>query len=335
MGPQRRHRSSEPHAEPDALAVQPARSPVADVLALQRSAGNAAVTRMLTPAGRPTLGRNGPTTATPTFTNADIQAVWDANKDKATPEQQASLEQLDKSQTGVWKHLSWSAIAASTARRVFNPSLINQDVLGVCGPAAVLNGTAGRDPKGYVDLVISIFVTGKAAGSDTKTKLRDNEPPTTMDPCDWMVLSSMQTVTNTFLDFTGKPDDDSAMGTGPGEQKWMLEKFGGAVNTTVYSCEWWGVEDQTKKVSDLLTKHGKDVTVLMSVASNLIDDEDAKENPRDHAIRLLAPVTWTDAEVVAQVYTWGSTRTLKMKPKNYERFVFRYTVGAHKKDISL
>jgi hypothetical protein len=152
-----------------------------------------------------------------------------------------------------------------------------------------------------------------------------------------MTLSAMQDVSNSVYDYYGQADKNKwntadREGLTAGTVTDLLGQFSGAVDTTTYSCQVWGVESQTKKVNKLMTDHPGDVAVVIFLSSKIMQDENAKGGT-DHFVRLLAPVRWSDTSVEADIFTWGGKRTVKMSPKNYSRMVGAYSVGAYKKGI--
>ena len=317
----------EPAATPVTAGAQPH---VAFALSVQRTAGNAALVRLL--ARRAVIARQ------PVEVASVLQDIWDEEHAGATEAQNDAVKLLSvKPAESAWTELKWSLVSRTAAQRVYHPERINQADLGVCGPAAALHALSERDPRAYARLVIQIFETGTAAGKKVNKTLRSNTPMKGQAHADWMVLSAMQDVTNDVLEYHGRPDSGdffslSREGAPDTGVKYLLEKFSGCVATTTYSCNWWGVKDQTEKVNKLLADHGSDVVVVMFVASKIMTDENAKGD-QDHFIRLLKPVRWGADSVEADVFTWGGTRTLKMKPKNFERMTYEYIVGATKKGI--
>jgi hypothetical protein len=298
------------------------------------------------PPGAPSAGPASAVHAPVTFKNADLKRIYDAHSSSSTAEQTAALQSLDDARSGPWENLEWADVAKSTAKRVYNPKAINQSVLGVCAAAAVLNSTAGKNPRDYVNLVIEIFEKGTANGEDIKKNktLLENAPPSGMDPSDWMVLSAMQHITNAVFSYYGQPPSPESQKKGevehgatalPEQTQEMLEKFGGCVKTDFYSCWIWGVHTESMKVNDLLRKYGDDVVVIMYVRVNILDDQYAKDRGSTHAPRLLKPMSYTDAEVNFDIYSWGKNISYKMQTGNFERMVLGYVVGARKNEISL
>ncbi len=186
-----------PDAERDTVVAQPATAPgpvAARILALQRAAGNAAVARMLARGPAPTDGR-----VLARFADAGIQAVADAYKGTLSADQSGALELLDQQNgmiSGPWSKLDWASVARGAADRVLHPEHIQQNPLGLCGPAAVANYAAAVTPGTYAYDVISIFEDGKWGSDTVNSSLLNNTPMAGMDQADWMLLSAIQDVTN-------------------------------------------------------------------------------------------------------------------------------------------
>lgn len=326
-----------------------ARSPAAWALSLQRTAGNAAVAHMVSTGAVRTLarGNDGGTAtvtapATTTFKSSGIQEAVRKAPASPTPRQLEALKVLDTVRAdGAWATIKWNPVANGAARRVLNPDLIDQHVLDVCGPAAALHASAGRDPMDYVKLVVEVYENGTAKGKKVNANLLGGTRPPRgdrdeqMSQVDWMVLSAMQDVTNTFMKYEGYVGD-KASGFLPFGMMTLLEDFAGCVKTTHYSCLLWGVEEETAKVTRLLRDHGDDVVVVIAVNDELLHEQNADPWPKpNHFVRLLEPVEWKSDRVTTAIFTWGSRMPIDMPPAKFRRMVGGYTVGARKADIGL
>ena len=318
------------------------------VLALQRTAGNAAVAHIVQTAPVRTLarGNDGGTAtvtapATTTFKSPGIKEAVRTAPAPPTPRQLEALKVLDTGRAeGAWATIKWNPVANGAAKRVLNPDLIDQHVLDICGPAAALHASAGRDPMDYVKLVVEVYEHGTAKGKKVNANLLGATRPTSdrdeqMSQVDWMVLSAMQDVTNTFRKYEGYVGD-KASGFLPFGMMTLLEHYSGCVKTTHYSCLLWGVEEETAKVSKLLRDHGDDVVVVIAVNDELLHDKNADPSPKpNHFVRLLEPVEWKPDRVTTTIFTWGSRMPIDMPPAKFRRMVGGYTVGARKADIAL
>jgi len=271
------------------------------VTALQRSAGNAAVVRLLSRS--------------------------------ATAEDQASAEHLvDQagSLTGPWSKLDWTQVAKSAHDRVQHPEKINQNPLGLCGPAAVLNYLAETEPGTFTYDVESVFEDGDWDGKRFNSTLLANPTMPGMDPLDWMMLSAMQDNANDVLDYYGR-ETKVRDGESAGDLKHTMLAWTKIQDTAHYTCSYWGVEDETKRVSDLLRNYGDDVCVVIEVDSTTLQNENARDS-NDHYVRLRKPIDYGDT-VSFEIFTWGSNRSLKFKKDNFDHMVDGYIVGARRPGI--
>ena len=63
-----------------------------------------------------------------------------------TKDKKLAIMTLDATPKGVWDNLDWDLVSVGAAARIFDPTLIDQKVLGVCGPAAALSAEALLSP---------------------------------------------------------------------------------------------------------------------------------------------------------------------------------------------
>jgi hypothetical protein len=319
-------------ASASALAtVGPAGLTRANLLALQRVAGNRGVGRVLA------------RLTGETFTNAKIQAHYAAFTGTVTDAQKKALHKLDDSLTGVWTKLNWDDVAASTAARVLKPTIIDQKLLGVCGPAAALQEDAQNNAEDYVALVRECFASGTVHGSrKVNDTLLGLAPHNNMDPSDWMMLSAIQDKANYVRDFKGVPTTDSdpwynkrgldREGTKSGNQAWILRTVNHCVEVIEYTCSMWGEVAETTTVSDLMRKHGTDVVVLVENDGGYLDNDGtgAGDGHANHWVRLMGPVNFKDGKAEFTVFTWGKTLTLSWDLAKFKKWVYGYQVGSKK-----
>ncbi|MGA2009318.1 MAG: hypothetical protein ABSH51_02115 [Solirubrobacteraceae bacterium] len=308
------------------------------VLSLQCTAGNGAVTRLV--GARRSVGdpvaRLSRDTATTAFSDPAIQSAYDANKAVTSSDQLSGLELLDREHgviAGPWAKLDWAQISGSAADRMYHPEHIQQNPLGLCGPAALLNYVATATPGTYAYDVISIFEDGAWGGKKLNSTLLGNAALGGMDPCDWMMLSAIQDLSNSVLDYNGR-ETKYRDGQSIGDLQSSMTSLTKIQKTTEYSCGYWGVKEQSLKVNDLLARYGNGVCVVMEVDSTTLQAETARGS-NDHFIRLLKPMTYGEDSVGFTVFTWGSNRSLTFKRENFEHMVDGYVVGATRSDIQL
>ena len=256
--------------EPERVAAEPAelrgavrmptrRTATEQILGLQRSMGNRAVARL--------LSRETGTA----YVDPGVKKVSEANP-SLTSDQQGGLQSLDQAHgiiSSAWSKLKWEDVSAGAADRIANPSHISQSPLGTCGPAAVLNYLAATEPGTFAYDVQSIFESGKWGKKQINQTLLNNECQPGMDPCDWMMMSAFQDLSNDVLDFYGRPSDLRAGGF-DSDAAWMLTAFTKVSKTKSLWSEMFGVKAQTEKVSKLLATYGDKVAVFVDVASQTI-----------------------------------------------------------------
>ena len=287
--------------------------------------------------------------AAPVFSNTNIQNIYVANSASAAPGQIAGLKALDVSLSGPWKNLAWATIAASAAQRVFTPSIIDQQTLGVCASAAALQAEAATNALGYAQVVCAIFSKGELGGTKVNADLLAATPVSGMDPCDWMMLSAAQDTSNLIRDFKGQPDEGKYQrGLGPQGTKsineaFLLKSLDECVKTSKISCSFFGKEDDSKKVQALMAANGDKLVVLVENDGSMLvnpttEAVDGTGNPDchvtgDHSVRLIS--LSYGATVKFKIFTWGQEVELTWDKARYDTWVYGYMLGAKDASIDL
>ena len=342
-----------------ALSVATFEAGPAGILALQRSAGNRAVSRLIARSARPgrVLARDTILKDLETkiedakagkYKDPKIQAVHDRNK-PGTEAQRLALAWLDWSSapSSKWANLTWANVAEQAAERAFHPNLINQKALGVCDMAAVLNFEATVDPAGYTQLVYECFSQGTMKGKKLNSKLLGNTAMAGQDEVDWMLLSGMTDSTNDWYQYYGRPDpnpmkwsDSKREGFLAGDDKWALTKFAGAVETKVIDTpKAADVIPATKTVNDLLTKHPNDVAVLIRLSASVLQNPASDENNLNHTVRLTKPALITEdpdptkGTVKADIFTWGGILPWSGTERQWQHMIWAFVVASRAKSV--
>jgi hypothetical protein len=287
--------------------------------------------------------------AAPVFSNTNIQNIYVANSASASPGQIAALKALDVSLSGPWKNLAWATIAASAAQRVFTPSIIDQQTLGVCASAAAVQAEAATNALGYAQDVCAVFSKGELGGTKVNKDLLAAKPVSGMDPCDWMMLSAAQDTSNLIRDFKGQPDEGEwQRGLGPQGTKaineaFLLKSLDKCVKTSKISCSFFGKEDDSKKVQALMAANGDKVVVLVENDGSMLINPTTKAvdgtgNPDchvtgDHSVRLIS--LSYGATVKFKIFTWGQEVELTWDKGRYDSWVYGYMLGAKDASIDL
>ncbi|MCB0968473.1 MAG: peptidoglycan-binding protein [Ilumatobacter sp.] len=274
------------------------------------------------------------------FHHADLQAIWLLNS-PGTAQQRQAFEILDVDTTGPWQHVQWNAVRAETARRVFDPNLISQETLSVCGPATIAHMQADLAPAAYAAFVRQVFETATIDGDTANDDLLANVPAGRvdgagpMDQVDWMLLSCMRDTENAIVDFDGNASDLFSGITMPGEMAEWMEEILGCVETEHYTSYLWGEVSNAETVSNLMRAHGDGVVVAMLVDHDKLQNRSGAINIPDHWIRLLRPIDISGDQITVHVYTWGAEYTFNYDEDGFEDVLFEFVVGALQPGISL
>jgi hypothetical protein len=265
-----------------------------------------------------------------------IKPVTDSHP-PVTAAQARALQTLDVNPAGVWSNLDWATVSIGAAKRVLNPELIDQSVLGLCGPAAALNADAVLAPESYASLVVAVFQTGKIGKNSVNETLRSGTPPGGMDQSDWMLMSALQDVNNAVYSYYGRADkaEEKKRGGQPTSQVEADLKATGCVATTTYDCLYWGEIDEATKASDLLRAHPADVEVIIFLSAGLLQRTKDADSTPNHFVRLIKPMSINDVEVSFDAFTWGANRSYKFTVPEFKKLVSAFIVGTRNKAVTI
>jgi peptidoglycan hydrolase-like protein with peptidoglycan-binding domain len=296
------------------------------------------------PPGNVPPGNVPPTPETPAFASPALQAIWIAQTagGPGRPDQRRAFEILDVNATGPWQNVPWEAVRTGAARRVFTPSLINQQTLNVCGPATIAHMKADLDPAGFATLVWEVFTTATIDGDRANEDLLANSianrvrSEQQMAAVDWMLLSCMRDTENAVFDYEGNSSEDFSAMTMPGEMAEWMEEIIGCPETEHYTSYLWGEVSNAQTVSNLMRSHGSDVVVAILVDADAMQKTDFTFNIPTHWVRLLTPIEFQgDDHITMRVYTWGSEREYIYTEDEFEDVLFEFVVGARRPGINL
>ena len=265
-----------------------------------------------------------------------------------TEDKRLAIMALDAIPEGVWDHLDWDLVSVGAAARIVNPALIDQKVLGVCGPAAALNAEAVLSPRSYADLVVNVFHTGKVGAKAVNDTLKKATPLAGMDQSDWMLLSAIQDVNNRVYKYYGRQSEVRESHTTGQVEDDM--KATGCVATTTYTCYVTGEIDAATKASNLLGGHAAAIEVVIFLKAGPLNDpsfQKTADRPGDpiskgspnHFVRLIEPMTFTPNDVTFKAFTWGSVRgdekRYTFSLSNFQRLVSAFVIGSRDPAIKL
>jgi hypothetical protein len=321
-------------------------SPVDQILYLQRTIGNRAVTRLIEsgtlPADLQVVQRQAAGTAA--YTTPAIQGVYQGMLNAGitpTNEQLWALDVLDVQVTGPWKNVTWATVQDEAGQRIFDPNMIHQGTnTPLCGPSVIVHALASQDPVGYATLVKEVFQKAEVNGTRADDDLLNASPLTVMDEADWMVLSCMRDTENWLVDYEGGTitDEGFAGMTMPGEiQEWM-ETLLKCVETTTYISYACGEVDNVTAVKDLLDRHGNDIIVAMLVDFHYFQNkpQDATANVPSHWVRVLSIPQASAAQIKIEAYDpydRGSVQIYEFPPLDIEDVLFEFVVGSTRPNL--
>ena len=215
--------------------------------------------------------------------------------------------------TSAWKNLTWPPVRLEAAKRVFNPSLIDQATTGTCGFAAALFSEA-RSASAYINSVIDVFSTGKYESFDVPLKVRGRPPIPRMAKVDWLMLTASQNKHNSESGakaYLGTPlTKGSPQGGTPD-----FSNFGAQTRTDVAVT----AVDQAVTESKKAFANGPENVFVTLTNRAFYLDRTGNEADINHDVALTGPI-FVDDKVNVPLYTWGSRRTLRLSAKDFLRF---------------
>lgn len=231
--------------------------------------------------------------------------------------------------TSPWK-IDRGELLTRLEELINTPRLVNQANLNLCGPAAFLRVWVARDPLSVARFACELYDTGKSKINGYKVEpdsdsllaedyaaLAQTHGPGFTPPAEWMVMGAIRDAENFWNDYEGKPDEDVAAATTPGEVEEWLEA------TKLYAK----VNDEgnfylTKGVSHALAlKPGPSRDVILLINAHMLDQMDVTAGEKkssdfilsafpNHFIVLTAPIVKVPGDKLKVSYwTWGGHTT--------------------------
>jgi hypothetical protein len=227
---------------------------------------------------------------------------------------------------GAFPHLDRSEIASGLAKRVVDPTLINQGRADLCAPASLVYDLARTRVVEYVNAVTGLFDRGSTRIGDLLVEpcndLRFYKPPTgSIEQVDWIIIASIRDSENWLWDYESVDDRG---GTNPPELTSWLKKAG----YTDLKEDWNNVLNKTAanlKEADEL--YSKNYHVFLRVDANVLEGKKVRLSQPNHRVVLASRVTtnWSPtSSVTMDVYTWGAIHTLPKDPMILDDFLDYY-----------
>lgn len=225
-----------------------------------------------------------------------------------------------------WKGFTRQEVAGRLAQLAADADLVDQGNLNLCGPAAFYRAWIRRDPLAFVRFAVELFDTGRSSingyevapdddavlATDYAAELRKS--PGLPPAADWMVLGSIRDAENALYDYEGKPDEDVAAMTMPGEIVEWLEASRAypSIVDEVNTFFTKGLDHAT----GLAPAPGRQIIVLIntlmltngdpSPSLGAVQDYVLSKFP-NHYIGLESPIVDLGGSVQFTYWSWGST----------------------------
>jgi len=282
--------------------------------------------------------------------------------DKAE-QKKAALKKIAKFREQVsrsaWR-LDRDAVFARLATLVGNPSLVDQNGLNLCGPAAFLRVWLENDPCAVVDFACKLYEDGKASigklsvepdedslfDEDYDQIKRDYEDAHKEHGCvftpqaEWMILGSIRDAFNTWTDFDGTPEEGYDAMTLPGEVAEWLEATG----------QYESVENEgnfffTKGLEHAQgLKPGDSTDILLLINAHILSEMQVPTGNKksdgflssafpNHFVVLTKPIEITqDGKVKISVWSWGAVYEGTISKETFEANYYGAVTGTKTKD---
>jgi len=206
-----------------------------------------------------------------------------------------------------FKKLDRDIVGVDLLMRVANPSIINQQMAGLCGPVSFLYSVASDAPGVYAKFAIDLFEKGKAKigrleiepGSDC----RSYAPPASFSQAEWLTAASLRDSENVFLDFENVNQGFQASASTADMVKW----FGRAgYNDVKYDDNlFWSRGANDIELFNTLYRAGYRIVLRINSKMLKPDKQTNTSGAGNHFIVLLSPITKTGETVKLTVFTWG------------------------------
>jgi hypothetical protein len=197
-------------------------------------------------------------------------------------------------------------VAKQLRDRIENPSLINQGLSSLCGPAVFIYCLAKRKPKLYAKYIIDLYEKGEAKIGRLKVKpgmdCKNFDPIAEYEilEADWIALAGLRDSENDFFDYDN-PNDQLPGITMPGDiAKWFAFSDFLAIrqNTNIFF---------DKSLYTLLQAHKKYISgacVCLFVGAHVLQGIPNGRSPADHWVVLNSPIS-IDGKPVSKLVAQG------------------------------
>lgn len=233
---------------------------------------------------------------------------------------------------GVWPKITKSTLISKIENSVVNPYLVNQGNSPLCGPAAIVFELVNRNPTRYVQIMQSLYETGKFTSNGksyvTSSRLRNSDIRTGMTASDWMLMATLRENANEFFQVDSNSGDLELGVSTHGEMKDWTRDVLLLSSASIETCFVYGEYPAIRKAQTSYNNGG--VAFVMVDADVLFDGGSTLTGIPTHWIGFLgnlqiADEEWweTDAEHVDyDCYTWGRKAKVCASEQRFEAGTF-------------
>jgi hypothetical protein len=245
-----------------------------------------------------------------------------------------------------WK-IDRRELVARLYRLVQSPSAVRQDVLPLCGPAALLRVWLSEDPLAVTEFATALYEHGRAGLGDIPIKPsrdlvkqdyaaikaeaeKDRTNGLAFCPvAEWMMMCALRDAQNLVVDFEGAPGEAFAGLTTPGEMLAWLRATGIYREVTNEANR-----TSTKRLDHALAlqPHARDVLLLVN--SHMLGEKaDAKKSGKalggfpNHYIVLNEPIVEKAGRVHLEYWSWGDDEERDIPTKTFKANYYGALIG--------
>jgi hypothetical protein len=155
-----------------------------------------------------------------------------------------------------FKMVDLNQLHLSIRKRVDDPNEIDQGFSNLCGIAATMQIFAEFEPKAYVDVIWQLYEMGKATTRNYTINsywiLGENPPSKSLPDADYILLSSIRTSENAFLNYNPSNDEGLSGMTFPNEIARIIvgtTQLKDVTNNALRLCGWSYTDIPTSPVA--------------------------------------------------------------------------------------
>lgn len=219
-----------------------------------------------------------------------------------------------KNAPGWFTAFSRDEVALAIRHRVNDPSGVNQQRAGVCGPAAFMYVLLSDHPDMYAKLVTELYDKGETYSSEWPQisvgiwirpgiHLKNYRPPNPFQPADWIAMASLRDSSNSFLDYGSPSDNVFAGGTYSPDIAHWLRRVGGYQQVVDRTAYYGGKEGLLHGAHAYFMQGYR---VFLSIHSAILNDRNSTWSVwPNHWVVLESPIRIARETVELKVFTWA------------------------------